>query len=48
MVLTRQGSLREAVVHFSEALRIQPDFGEARRNLEKAFMKMDELRMKDE
>jgi tetratricopeptide (TPR) repeat protein len=48
MILSHQGNLQEAVVHFSEALRIQPDYGEARRNLQEVLKKMTNPRMTDE
>ncbi|MCP4693173.1 MAG: tetratricopeptide repeat protein, partial [Desulfobacterales bacterium] len=32
--LASRGKLEEAIHHFSEALRIKPDFTDARRNLE--------------
>ena len=34
VALAEQGRLEEAVVHFTEALRIDPNFKEAQRNLE--------------
>jgi Flp pilus assembly protein TadD len=39
--LVRQGRLKEAVSHFSEALRINPDDENARYNLEFAMQQMD-------
>jgi tetratricopeptide (TPR) repeat protein len=35
-LLAQQGRLDEAIEHFSEALRIKPDFVEAHRNLTRA------------
>jgi tetratricopeptide (TPR) repeat protein len=37
LVLTRQGKPEEALVHFAEAVRLNPDFAEARSNLGNAF-----------
>jgi Flp pilus assembly protein TadD len=34
VALAEQGRLKEAVAHFTEALRIDPNFQEAKRNLE--------------
>jgi len=39
IVLTGRGNLKEAIDHFSEALRIQPDLAEAHSNLGAAFVR---------
>ena len=40
IILAKQGRLDEAVSQFVEALRIDPDFTKAKRNLQKAQMQM--------
>jgi len=39
IVLEKQGRLEEALAHFSEAVRVRPDFAEAQHNLGKALAK---------
>jgi len=40
VALAKQGRLKEAMSHFSEALRIKPSFREARDNMDRASRKM--------
>ncbi|MBW2567098.1 MAG: tetratricopeptide repeat protein, partial [Deltaproteobacteria bacterium] len=45
--LARQGRLKEAIYHFKQALRLKPDYLQARANLELALQMMskaDEVR----
>jgi tetratricopeptide (TPR) repeat protein len=37
LALHRQGKLDDAIAHYSEALRIKPDYANARRNLSLAL-----------
>jgi tetratricopeptide (TPR) repeat protein len=43
MILARQGRLEEAITHFSEALRIYPDYASARQNLRESRSKQEQL-----
>jgi tetratricopeptide (TPR) repeat protein len=43
MILVGQGHLEEAIVHFSEALRIYPDYARARQNLQESLSKKQQL-----
>jgi len=41
VLLERRGRLDEAIRHYSEALRLDPDYAKARNNLERALSLMD-------
>jgi Flp pilus assembly protein TadD len=41
VALARQGKINEAIAHFSEAVRLKPDYMQARANLQFALQEAD-------